>query len=144
MTGEMNSFGYAFDVTYVLKQDLQFIPDKRFPINMFTDSKQVFEAITKGQWTTEKKLIIEVIPTKKASKMFWINAIGLLSGSRNSGDALSKLRHNSAFTLVLAMCTDSTAVFQWVGRSRPHSPKKTTEVRVWNSTPNDTVGIEHF
>lgn len=103
-------------------QNPPFIHAKPFFINMFTNSKQVFDAITKGQGTTAKTLTIEILAIMKAYKKFEIDAICLVSGNQNPADALRKLSRNGALTQLLAVCTDKITVLQWVDRSRLQSP----------------------
>lgn len=58
---------------------------------MFTDSKQVFEAVTKGRKPTEKRIAIDMLAARGAYCHFDIREIGLIWGDQNQVDSLSKL-----------------------------------------------------
>lgn len=48
MDAEVYAFVEAFDAAYIVSKDLQAIHKTCFPVNIFTDSKQLFDAVTTG------------------------------------------------------------------------------------------------
>lgn len=60
MTAKGFAFGDAFDAAYVVGNYLFVECRTHFLVNMFMDSKQLFDAVTEGQQMTEKRLMIDV------------------------------------------------------------------------------------
>lgn len=69
MAVEVYSFVDAFN-TAMLAHDLRKTLDQEIPLYLFTDSKQTFDAISKGKHTTEKRLMISVGCAHQAYKDF--------------------------------------------------------------------------
>lgn len=82
-------------------------------MNIFTYSKQLFDAITKGKRTTEKSVTIYVIAAREAYKKFKIQNIGLICGEDNPAEDLSKLGGNGAI-LNFMSGKDNTEVVEWI------------------------------
>lgn len=99
-------------------QYLQADHDKSFSISTSADSKPFFDAETKSQRSTEKRLIIYFLNTRKAIIRFAIDSIDLVSGKQNPAGALNRLHRNGTLTLLLTSFTDKTGFLQWIGRSR--------------------------
>lgn len=60
MAGEIYAFGEGFEKVFTIMFALQKIYQQAIPITMLTDSKQMFDAITKASHTTEKRLMIDI------------------------------------------------------------------------------------
>jgi len=56
MGGELYAFTDAFDAAYTLLLDVQKALGRKVTLNMFTDSKQVFDIVTRGKRPTERRL----------------------------------------------------------------------------------------
>lgn len=97
---------------------------------MFPDSEQLFDAVIKGQKTSEKRLVIDILATGEVCQRFEVKATGLVPGDRNPSDAFSKLRHDGVLTKLLETFAEKTKVLQWIDRSRLLSSNKTTEAGV--------------
>lgn len=68
---------------------------------MFTDSKQLFDALTRRKQTTEKRLMIDIASAREAYKKFEIQAVGLIRGDQNPADGLTKDHDNGALEILL-------------------------------------------
>lgn len=112
MAAEVYALVEAFDAAYVFANDLQTIQNTVVLIDLFTDSKQVFDAVTKVRETAEERLIIDVLATKKAYRRFEIRSIGLVSSKSNPSDGLSKLRNSGVLRRLLSRNVDETQVQQ--------------------------------
>ena len=60
MGEEIYEFVEGFESVYAIKHTLENVYRKVLPINMLTDSKQMFDVITKASHTPEKRLMIDV------------------------------------------------------------------------------------
>jgi hypothetical protein len=56
MAGELIAFYEAFDRSFVLKSDLDDMLNVRIPIRMYTDSQSLFDVISEGSMTAERRL----------------------------------------------------------------------------------------
>lgn len=80
--------------------------NKRIPINTFTGSKQVFDAVTKGRKTTRKRLMIDVLASCETYRRFEIRRTGLLPENQNLADSLSNLKENLVHGRIIASRID--------------------------------------
>ena len=76
MAGETYAFSDAFDQAYVMKRDLEALYDKNMPLMMFTDSKQLFDVLTKASYPTEKRLMIDIASVRESYNTFEISNKG--------------------------------------------------------------------
>jgi hypothetical protein len=61
------AFAEAFDRSFVLKSDLEDMLNMRIPIRMYTDSQSLFDVISKGSMTAERRLQIDIALARKPS-----------------------------------------------------------------------------
>lgn len=80
MPAQEHALVEEFDAVYMIANDFQAVHNTVVPIDLFADSKRVFDAVTKGLETAEKRLLIDVLATRNTYQRFKIGAIGLVSG----------------------------------------------------------------
>eukprot|EP00171_Calliarthron_tuberculosum_P004827 IDg4827t1 len=119
MAAETYAFTNAFDQTFVLKHDMEKMLHKTIPLKMFTDSKQLFDVITKASYPTEKRLMIDILAVREAYNTFEISNVGLISGTSNPADALTKPNFSSSLMNIILHAQDKTPVLQWIFRAGP-------------------------
>ncbi len=69
---------------------------------MFTDFKHLFDAITKGLETTEKRLMIEAMATRKSYDRNEISNVWLVPRTSNPADGLTKpTKYNSIYNILV-------------------------------------------
>lgn len=91
----------GFDHAFSIARDLEAMLGKAMLVYLYTDSKQLFDALTKGKQTTERRLMIEIMAARQAYRRFEIAAIGLVRGEDNPADGLSKVNDNGALQRLL-------------------------------------------
>lgn len=93
-------------------------PDSTF---MLTDSKQIFDLVTKKATTVEKKLTIDLPAARESYKQLEIDSIWLVRGKQNRADGLSKMKDNEALTKVLRYASNDKFVEQELTRNMVNS-----------------------
>lgn len=126
MAGEVYAFTDAFDAAYIIKHDLELIYRQHLPLIMLTDSKQMFDVVTRASHTTEKRLMIYVAAAREAYQRNEIFNVGLVKSEHNVADGLTKLGPCAALDTVLRTGKDTNPVQQWIIRS-PVSSERSAE-----------------
>jgi hypothetical protein len=90
LAGELIAFAEAFDRSFVLKSDLEDMLNTRIPIRMYTDSQSLFDVISKGSMTAERRLQIDIALAREGFDRRWISDIALVASHDNLADALTK------------------------------------------------------
>lgn len=88
---EIYAFADGFDYAYGLKADLELMIKKIVPITILTDSKCLFDIITKSSTTSEKRLMIDLAAINEAYKLHEISKIGHISTQKNPANSLTKI-----------------------------------------------------
>lgn len=84
---------------------------------MFTDSKCLFDVITKNTTTTEKRLMIDVQTIREAYEKMEISDVGWIRSEQNPADALTKVKDNEVLDRIIDEGILDHEVDQWVVRS---------------------------
>ena len=112
--GELYAYADAFDYAYTLNQDLKDIMKKDIPISMFTDSKSLFDVITKASYTAEKSLMIDITAVRNAYNPEEISDGALLKGPLNPAEAFTKAKSNGSLLAILKSGKCEHETEQWV------------------------------
>ncbi len=75
----------------IAQQDLDGVLHVQVPILLFTDSQCLFEIVTGGGYTTEKRLNIDLDAVREAEQRQHIANIALLASAANPADSLTEL-----------------------------------------------------
>lgn len=65
---------------------------------MFTDSRQLFDVITRGKSPTERNLAVDLIAAREAYLRFEIDRVGLDRSEFNPTDEISKVKSYRCLT----------------------------------------------
>eukprot|EP00170_Pyropia_yezoensis_P005437 contig_22078_g5451 len=95
---------------------------------MLTDSKQLFDVITRASHPTEKRLMIDVAAAREAYNNQEISNVGLLKSEHNAADGLTKPHHCTALERIMSTGEDNNPVQQWIIRAAA-TPKPSEEER---------------
>ena len=89
--GEIYAFADALNYAYCMKFDVEKIVDQKIGIRMFTDSKSLFDKITKSSDTTEKRLMIDIKAKGEEYDLFQISDIGFIRSHNHPVDIFMKM-----------------------------------------------------
>ena len=102
---------------------------RKLPLLLLTDNSGLFNTVTKGRGTTEKRPMIDLESIREAYKRKEIDNIALIRSEFNPADGLTKLNANSALNNLTERGTISHSVEQFIStppsmyRSTPCTPK---------------------
>ena len=91
LASECHAFADAFDYSYLLKYDIEQLLQQRIPIQMFTDSKSLFDVIVRASMSSERRLMIDISATREAYERNEIADIGLIGSEHNLADCMTKI-----------------------------------------------------
>jgi hypothetical protein len=110
------AFAEAFDSSFVLKSDLEDMLNMRIPIRMYTDSQSLFDVISKGSMTAERRLQIDIALAREGFDRKWISNIALIASQDNLADALTKPRASARLLEVLKTAKLRPHARKWIVR----------------------------
>ena len=111
------AFADAFDMSLVIKHDLQNITGKFVPLSMFTDSLSLFDVLTRAKTTTEKRLMIDLQTVKDSYDKKEIESVSFVRSEYNVADALTKVKKASTLIEVMRTGKIDHPIEQWIIRS---------------------------
>eukprot|EP00180_Rhodochaete_pulchella_P000372 Plantae.Rhodophyta-Rhodochaete_pulchella.ctg12617.p2 GENE.Plantae.Rhodophyta-Rhodochaete_pulchella.ctg12617~~Plantae.Rhodophyta-Rhodochaete_pulchella.ctg12617.p2 ORF type:complete len:137 (-),score=21.90 Plantae.Rhodophyta-Rhodochaete_pulchella.ctg12617:1933-2343(-) len=117
MAGETYAFADGFDSSFMIRYDLELILKQEIPLTMLTDSKQVFDVITKASHPTERRLLIDIAAAREVYNRNEISNVGLVSSKDNLADGLTKPGLFEILVLVMRTGLDDLKVQQWISRT---------------------------
>lgn len=130
MAGEVYAFSEAFDEAFIIRFDLERLYGKRIPLTHLTDSKQLFDVVTKASYPSEKRLMVDVAAAREAYNRQDLSNVYLIASNDNISDAFTKRDGSPALETLLRTGVDATPVIQWVIRPpKVSSPCSTTGAR---------------
>lgn len=117
MGGEVYAFADGFDFGITIRHDLQRIIGKKLSLSIFTDSKCLFDVITKHTTTTEKRLMIDIKAVREAYERMEISDVGWIRSKDNPADALTKLTENAVLETIIRDGFVDHDISQWIVRT---------------------------
>jgi hypothetical protein len=91
MAAETCAFAEAFDAAFVLKHSLKKLLKRQIRLQMLTDSKQLFDAISHSTQTKEKRVLIDIEASKQSFEGYEISDLGLVAGRDMLADCFTKV-----------------------------------------------------
>jgi hypothetical protein len=91
MAAETCAFAEAFDAAFVLKHSLEKPLKRQIRLQMLTDSKQLFDAVSHSTQTKEKRILIDIAASKQSFERHEISDLGLVSGRDMLADCFTKV-----------------------------------------------------
>lgn len=90
MAGKVIAFSDLFDVASTLVAEMGDICGRRIPVQLFTDSKSLFDVISKGSRTSEKRTMLDIAADREGFRDKVISDISFVRSSQNIADGLKK------------------------------------------------------
>ena len=107
-----NGYWYIIPNCIALKP----IVNRSIPIRMYTDSKSLFDTITKRSQTKEKRFMIDLFTVRQAYKNKEISNVAWVRSEYNLADAMTKTSKNDSLDRVLETGVLDHPVEQWIVR----------------------------
>lgn len=112
MAAETLAFVDWFDNAFPIKHDLERIIGRRTPLLMMTDSKLLFDVLTRARYTTERRL--DIASAREAYLGGVISNVGLIQSAHNPADGLTKIQCNDSLQHLLRLHKLDHPVEQYV------------------------------
>ena len=116
MAGEVIAFSDLFDVAATLSDEVGKILGKKIPVRLFTDNKSLFDVISKGSRTSEKRMMLDIAAAREGFRDKVISDIGFVRSSKNLADGLTKPMNQSRLKEVLETGYLEVSPEQWIIR----------------------------
>ena len=116
MTAEVIAFSDLFDVCLTLAEELKDVYGRKFPVQLFTDSRSLFDNISKGSRTSEKRMMIDIAAAREGFKNKLISDFGFVRTNHMLADGLTKSMSQVALQEVLCTAKYRAKVEQWIVR----------------------------
>lgn len=110
------SFVDAFDEAYLLRAQLKELFGREIPLRMLLDSRSLFDVLSRGTLTTERRLVIDLLAAREAYTKGDISDLGNVRSEFNLADCLTKQMDCSSMRHVMTTARINHPVEEWVVR----------------------------
>ena len=117
MAGEVIAFSDLFDVAVTLAAELKSLLLQPVSVQLFTDSKSLFDVFSKGSRTSEKRMMLDIAAAREGFREKVISDIGFVRKSDNVADGLTKAMSQAVLCDVLATGEFNVRAEQWIIRN---------------------------
>ena len=117
MAGKVIAFSDLFDVAVTLAAERKSLLRRPIPVQLFTDSKSLFDFISKGPRTSEKRMMLGIAAAREGFRDKVISDIGFIRSSDNVADGLTKAMSQAALCDVLSTGELNVRAEQWIVRN---------------------------
>ena len=128
LSAEVIAFADLFDQAFALRSQLEHAMNRSVPLHLMTDSKSLFDIISKGSRTSEKRVTLDIHTARQAYQAREISNIGFVRSSDNLADGLTKPKMQKALYNLLRTATHTPVCEQWILRDEiTHTPQKNSK-----------------
>lgn len=107
----------GMDYGLAMQEYTERMTGSKLKMKTYTDSKLLFDVITRNTITAEKRLTVHNRAIRQAYTHMDLDAVVWIRSDNNPGDALTKPMHNSMFNSIIETGKAKHTVEQWVIRS---------------------------
>ena len=104
------------DVAISFQLALEPITGQRIPVHMYTDSKSLFDTITRRSQNSEKRLLIDLATVRDSYRRKEITDVTWVRSQFNLADSMTKEIKNNILSRVLETGVLNHPVEQWIVR----------------------------
>ena len=121
LASELHALSYGLDNGYIVRETIQDILQRSIPIEVYIDSRTLFNVITKFGATKEKRLQINASSSRQSYSKGEMEKICWIFGSQNLADALTKSLLTTSHALWNTMVRNKVIVSPrgWVFKPSP-------------------------
>ena len=101
LAAEVVAFADLFDDAYALRSQVEQATGCEVPMHLMTDSKSLFDIISKVSRTSEKRVMLDIHSARKAYQAHEISNIGFVRSCDNLADGLTKAKKKRHFSMFL-------------------------------------------
>ena len=116
LSAEVVAFADLFDDAYALRSQVEQSLKCAVPMHLLTDSKSLFDIISKGSRSSEKRIMLDIRAAREAYQAREISNIGFVRSSDNLGDCLTKKNMQKALLQLLKNAKHEVKFEQWIIR----------------------------
>lgn len=116
LSAEVIAFADLFDDAFALRSQIEHALGRSVPMHLLTDSKLLFDIISKGSRTSEKSIMLDIRSTRTAYQSKEISNIGFVQSSESIADGLTKPRTQMALLSLLHTGMYEPNCEQWILR----------------------------
>ncbi|KAL2885168.1 Ribonuclease H-like domain [Ceratocystis lukuohia] len=119
LAAELYALVHGFDVAACLKATYDEIYKRKVPLVLCTDSKSIFDAITRLGTTTEKRLMIDIQLMRQAYERREVAELKWIAGGENPADQMTKVQAKACDALTRLIDTNRISVTEQMSVERP-------------------------
>ena len=116
LSAEVSAFADLFDDAFALRSQIEHALRRSVPTHLLTDSKSLFDIISKGSRTSEKRILIEIHATRSAYQAKEISNIKFVRTNDNVADGLTKPKAQMAILDIFRTGRHEINGEQWILR----------------------------
>ena len=116
LSAEVIAFADLFDDAYALRSQIEQANGRAVPMHLMTDSKSLFDIISKGSRTSEKRVMLDIHSARQAYQAREISNIGFVRSCDNLADGMTKPKMQKALFQLLETGFHEVKCEQWIIR----------------------------
>lgn len=101
LASEVMAFTAVFEAALIVNHDLSQIVHRRLSLFLMTDSRGLFDMISRISHSSEKRLMIDIAALRGAYRRKEIDSIAHIQGKSNPSNALIKITHSDALNCLM-------------------------------------------
>lgn len=117
ISGEVIAFGDMFDIAISISLELNKVLRRLVPVELITDSKSLFDVISKGSRTSKKRTMLNISAAREGFRDKLISDVGFVKSSANIANGLTKPICQAVHRHVLTSTFLDVVPKQWSVRS---------------------------